>query len=336
MNPFTQPIRIGGMQIANRVFLAPLAGVSDVPFRRICREHGAGLAYVEMLSANGILHGGKRTFRMMARHESEDVLGVQVTGNTPEDIADAVTVLDENGFDTIDINMGCPMRKIVAKGWGSAILREPERLSAIVRVSRSRTRKPLSVKCRLGYSDTERNIEDTSERVSNAEADMLTIHGRTRAEDYSAPVDLSGIRTGIRHAANLVTVGNGDVLDHRSALHMMERTGCDAVMVSRGALGNPWIFRAILDQEKRHPTPAEWLEVVTRHIEYHESFYGPDRMTAVTMRKHALWYCSGYPHASRLRDRVGTVSDLAELRGILRVFADALPRDIRRYQCVEG
>lgn len=329
---FNRPLQIGRLTLPNATMLAPLAGVSDVPFRRICREFGAGLTFVEMLSAIAVRIGNARTMEMTARHASESQLGVQVTGPTPNDVARAIEILERQGFDWVDINMGCPVRKIVHSGQGSAFLREPDRISATVAAARAATSRPLSVKFRLGFERPTSTAADTARRVREGGADALTIHGRFRNDDYSVRVDLGRMREGFAAAPGLVHVGNGDVMDFASAKRMVETTGCDAVMVSRGALGNPWIFRELLEDRPVAPLPAEWADTVLRHIAYHEEFYGDDELSARRIRKHLIWYASGFPRANRERALFNVVGSLREARELVRAFAAGLAPDVRRFE----
>jgi tRNA-dihydrouridine synthase len=298
---------------------------------------------------------------MLARDPTEKLLGVQVTGRTPESVANAVAFLDSRGFDTIDINMGCPVRKIVHSGGGSAFLKDVARIAETVRQCREKTARPLTVKCRLGFTREEINIDKVVEAAVGNGADMITIHGRTRACDYSTPVDLPLIKHGLDHARAvrrlhgagasspeerkpgqgapapypLVTVGNGDVMDFESAERMMRETGADAVMVSRGALGNPWIFRELLTGERQRPTVEEWLDVVMRHLDYHEQYHGENVKSARRTRKHLLWYTVGFPRGNRLREKLNTVESLAIARALVRDFIAALPKGYRRYDANE-
>ncbi len=337
MNFFQEPFMFGGLKVPNRVILAPLAGVSDVPFRRICQELGAGLTYVEMLSAAGIHHRNKRTLDMCRRHSSEERLGVQVTGPSAESVREAVRFLDGLPFDTIDLNMGCSVRKVVSGGSGSAILSEPERIDATVGAAREATARPLSVKTRLGVSRRAISIEDTARRVARAGADLFTVHGRTRCEKYGVAADLEGIRRGIEAARAaavrpLVTVGNGDLLDWPSVRRMREETGCDAVMISRGALGNPWIFRSVLEERTAHPTLEEWGDVVLRHLDYQEAHYGDTELAAIMMRKHLLWYIKGYPLNKELGAKVGYIKRIGEGRRYIMEYRAEWPSDLRRFE----
>ncbi|MBX9703272.1 MAG: tRNA dihydrouridine synthase DusB [Silvanigrellaceae bacterium] len=335
MSFFNQPLQIKNLSLKNRVFLAPLAGVSDIPFRRVCQEMGAGLTYVEMLSATAIFYKNKRTFEMMARHCSESVLGVQVTGPNAEQVCKAIEILDKQGFDTIDINMGCPVRKVVSAGCGSAILKEPERISTTVACAREVTSKPLSAKIRLGFTREEVNVDDSAYRISSAGADMLTIHGRTRSESYSTPCDLEGIKKGLASTeqtnASLIKVGNGDLFSVADAFKMRSYTQCDAVMVSRGALGNPWIFKEILQASPFQPHFEEWLDLVLRHLEYQKEYFGNTRIAAILFRKHLLWYAKGFPNMRALRERLNSVQSLEEAQEILKSYAQCAPKALRRF-----
>lgn len=335
-SPFAESIQLGNLTLPGRVLLAPLAGVSDVAFRRICTELGASLTYVEMLNAFALMNGSKTTEAMLARDASEKILGVQVTGKTPESVAIAVEFLDKRGFDTIDINMGCPVRKVVHSGGGSAFLKDVGRIAETVKQSRARTAKPLTIKCRLGFTREEINIEAVLDAAISNGADMVTIHGRTRACDYSIPVDLPLVRRGLEHAKKVATrplirVGNGDVMDLPSALAMMEQTGSDAVMVSRGALGNPWIFRELITGERQRPTVEEWTEVVLRHLDYHAQCHGDNPGAARQTRKHLIWYTIGFPRGNRLREKLNTVETLASARQLVTDFARELPTGYRRF-----
>ncbi len=328
------PLQIGSLLAPNRAFLAPLAGVSDVPFRRICREHGAGLAYVEMLSSVALLIRNRRTVEMTARHPSERVLGVQVTGPDPDRVHAAVRMLDAAGFDTIDLNMGCPVRKIVGSGLGAALLKDTAHLERIVAAARAATARPLSVKIRLGFTGDTLNVEANAAAIARAGADMITIHGRTREDTYAVRVSLPGIARGIAAARavnpRILTVGNGDLMAAADAGRMAAQTGCDGVMVSRGALGNPWIFRALAGCGSEDPTVAEWEETVLRHLDYHAAHYGDTELAARLVRKHLLWYASGFPHVHTLRLQCNQVAGLAQARRLVSEFARGLPSGLLR------
>ena len=330
------PAKIGHVEVANRVFLAPLAGVSDIPFRRICQELGAGFTYVEMLTSNGIEHRAHRTMEVARRHSSEKVLGVQITGADAATISNGVRRLALLPFDVVDINMGCPVRKIVSRGCGSALLRNPAQVSEVVQETLGSTSCPVSVKIRLGFSREEMNVEENAARIAAAGAAMLTIHGRARSESYTNPVDYDAISKGFQAAraaaaGPILLVGNGDVFGPDEARMMTERTGCDALMVSRGALGNPWVFNRILGRRNREPTIEEWRDVVIRHLDYHDQHYASGRISAVLFRKHLLWYLSGFPGVRKMRSVGSVVKSPAEAHHLIESFAASLPPGLRRY-----
>jgi tRNA-dihydrouridine synthase B len=305
------------------VVLAPLAGVSDHPFRRICSRLGADLTYVEMLSARALLHESRRTYEIMTRHPSEALLGVQVTGATPDDVGRAVEVLDKLSYETIDLNMGCPVQKVVKGGCGSAILRDPGLVREVVKAARAATGKPLSVKVRLGWDKTALTIDEVADAVEAGGADWLTIHGRTRACDYSDPVDLARIAA-VKARLAIPVLGNGNVFTTSDAASMSARTLVDGVMVSRGALGNPWIFRE-LKGGAADVHVDEWEATVLDHLAWQAEEYQvrPD-VGAVCMRKHLLWYVKGWPGAKKLRAELGQVSRLDDAARMVRDYAASL------------
>ncbi len=332
-----EPLAIGPFVIPNRVLLAPLAGVSDIPFRRICQEMGAGLTYVEMLSTNAMHHRNSRTQEMMSRHVSEERLGVQITGPTVESVTSGIRLLNDKPFDTVDINMGCPVRKVVGNGCGSGFLRDPARVSATVEAAVTHSKAPLTVKIRLGYSREEKNVNDIAERIARAGAVMLTIHGRCKSENYSTPVDLLSIREGAEAARaasgdRIAVIGNGDLFGPKDAARMLEVAGVDGVMVSRGALGSPWIFRQILGTMTGEPTVAEWRDVILRHLDYHAEYYQPyEELAPLLFRKHLMWYFSGYPGARSMRPTLGSLETIESIRETVVEYADTLPPTLPRY-----
>ncbi|MDF3130195.1 tRNA dihydrouridine synthase DusB [Kiritimatiellaeota bacterium B1221] len=334
-----KPFQLGNLEIPNGVLLAPLAGVSDVPFRRICQELGAGLTYIEMLSAAGMPHHNRKAGELIARDASEPVLGAQMTGAKPEIMALGAKILMEKGVavDTLDINMGCPVKKIVGRGCGSAIVRDPKLAGEILQATIEAVDIPVTTKIRLGFTKSEQTVEDVSAALAKAGSEMLVIHGRTRDCGYSDPVQYDRIKDGFEAARNaagdrkIQLVGNGNIFDLKTAKEMVDKTGCDGVMISRGCLGNPWIFDQILNEHERQPTVSEWLDVVLRHVEYHREFYTEGHYAAIRFRKHLLWYVSGYPGSRALRAEISQVNSMAEVRERLLRYADVLPDELRRY-----
>lgn len=334
------PFKIGSLEVPNRVLLSPLAGVSDVPFRRVCQEQGAGLTYIEMLSAAGMPYNNRKIGELVARDDSEEILGAQITGATTEILSEGCRILMTKGvkIDTVDLNMGCPVKKVVKRGCGSAIVKNPELAGNQVRAAREVLDVPVTAKIRLGWTQNTLTVKEVCHHLAAAGSEMITIHGRVRDNSYSDPVQYDQIRLGFesaRQAAgdrDVVCIGNGNVFDLASAKKMVEETGCDGVLISRGALGNPWIFRQILEDTEQQPTAAEWVEVVLRHLQYHEDFYGEGHYAAVRFRKHLLWYVSGFPGSRPLRSEIGALDTCAAVRDRLQAYADTLPPDLPRYE----
>lgn len=297
------------------VILAPLAGVSDHPFRRICTSQGADLTYVEMISATALVYQSQRTFDMLERHESEARLGVQVTGRNAEDTAKAFEILNAMSFDTIDINMGCPVGKVVKTGCGSAILKDPERVLQTVRACRNATDKPFSCKIRLGWDRNTVNVVEVVQAIADGGADWIVVHGRTRSDDYSVPVDLDAIASAVA-AVDIPVIGNGNVFGSNDCDYMGAKAGVAGVMISRGALGDPWSFaRAKGRQEPVNV--AEWHALVRQHLLWQEEAYGNSARAAVCMRKHLLWYCKGWPGIKIWKDEITRAEDLASMLKIM-------------------
>jgi tRNA-dihydrouridine synthase B len=304
------------------VFLAPLAGVSDHPFRRICASLGADLTYVEMLSATALLFESPRTYQMMRRHGDEAILGVQVTGRHADEIGRAVEILGRLSFETIDLNMGCPVSKVTSAGCGSALLKQPEAIFGIVKAAVNATDKPLSVKIRLGWDRNTATGLEVAEAAAAAGAAWITVHGRYRSDDYGIPVDLGGVAA-IKGRLSIPVLGNGNLFGAGDVDAMAHQTTVDGVMISRGALGNPWIFREIKTGEAR-VTLDEWRDVVLTHLRYQEEQYGASGHGAVCMRKHLLWYVKGWPGAKRLREQLTSVESTASASALIAQFADEL------------
>lgn len=300
--------------------LAPLAGVSDFPFRALCAAQGACLTYIEMLAAQPIMRGNRRTLDMMAVKREKGALGVQLTGRDEYEIGEAVARLDAYDYDTIDINMGCPVRKVVGNGCGSALLRDVAGVYRIVQAARRATQKPLSLKIRLGWDRTELNYVQVGIAAQEAGADWITVHGRTRTENYSKRVDLAAIAE-LKAALGIPVIGNGDLLSCADFAHMRAETGVDALMISRGALGNPWIFRS---RPTENLNLDEWLRGIEEHLQRQQQEYGDTLRAVVCMRKHLLWYLKGWPQARELKQKITTLGRIRLAFDLLREYADKL------------
>jgi tRNA-dihydrouridine synthase B len=275
-----------------------------------------------MISATALLYESPKTLSMLKRHKDEGRLGVQITGRTADDVGRAVAILDRMPFDTVDINMGCPVRKVVKTGCGSAILKDPERVYHTVKAARESTAKPLSAKIRIGWDRQSVNAIEVAQACEAAGADWVVVHGRTRADDYSVPVDLENIAA-LKRAVGVPVIGNGNLFSHQDAAYMLAKTGVDGLMVSRGALGHPWIFRDIkYGEQSLHRN--EWRQTVLDHLAWQQEEYGDRGAGAVCMRKHLLWYAKGWPGAKELRERLNQSDSLASAADLIEQFYESL------------
>lgn len=309
-------LTIGDVTLENNVILAPMAGVTDLPFRLLCREQGAGLLCMEMVSAKAILYHNKNTEKLMEIDTREIPVSLQLFGSEPDIIAKAAAEIEARPFAILDINMGCPVPKIVNNGEGSALMRDPRLAARIVRETAKAIGKPVTVKIRKGYDEAHCNAVELAKYLEDAGAAAITVHGRTREQFYSGAADWEIIRQ-VKEAVTIPVIGNGDVADGESAKRMLEETGCDGIMVGRAAQGNPWIFREILfylehGVRMERPSTQEVRDMIRRHAALQLECKG-DYIGIREMRKHVAWYIAGYPHAASLRKRVCSVEQMEEL-----------------------
>jgi len=308
----------------NRIFLAPLAGITDASFRAICAEMGAGLTYTEMVSAKGLLYGNAKTEELLKVSAAEGKAGVQLFGREPEIIADMAAKLEAEMGDKIalfDVNMGCPVPKVAGNGEGSALMKEPERAAAIVRRLKDTVKLPVTVKFRKGFE--EESAVDFAKAMEQAGVDAVAVHGRLRSQYYEGKADRDVIARVVK-AVSVPVIGNGDVFDAESYLSMKE-TGCAAVMVARGALGNPFIFEEILAAEEGReyakPSPRERLRIAAKQAEMTVADKG-ERIAIREMRKHAAWYTKGMKGSAAMRGELVKAETLSELLRLLDECAD--------------
>ncbi|MCH4035556.1 MAG: tRNA dihydrouridine synthase DusB [Lachnospiraceae bacterium] len=299
-----------------------MAGVTDLPFRLLCREQGAGLTVTEMISAKAITYGNRRTGELMrTRRPEETPLSLQLFGHEPEVIAEAAERIEGEAFDILDLNMGCPVPKIVNNHEGSYLMKDPDLIERIVAAAVQHSSRPVTVKLRAGFDCDHFNAPDCARAAEAGGASAVAIHARTRTQMYAGHADWARICE-VREAVKIPVVGNGDIRSGADAKRMLEETGCTAVMVARAAEGNPWIFRDIntyLDtgKETEPPSRKEIIQMILRHCALVREIIG-EREGILEIRKHVAWYLAGFPGASKVRQKVNTVTSFEELESLLR------------------
>ena len=312
-------LKIGNVTLPNRYILGPMAGVTDLPFRVLCKEQGAGLLCMEMVSAKAILYNNKNTESLLEIHPDEQPVSLQFFGSDPKIMSEMAKRVEERPFDIMDINMGCPVPKVVRNGEGSALMKNPKLVYEIVSAMVKAIDKPVTVKIRKGFDDSCINAVEIAKIIEEAGAAAVAVHGRTREQYYSGQADWDIIRQ-VKEAVKIPVIGNGDVFTPEDAKRMLEETGCDGIMVGRGAKGNPWIFKRIthyLETGELLPGPTlmEVRDMILRHGKMLTEYKG--EMTAMReMRSHMAWYTQGMRNSAALRceiNQVETLEGLAEL-----------------------
>lgn len=315
-------MQIGPLKLTSRVILAPMAGISDLPFRLTMKPFGAGLVYTEMVSAKGLLHAGKRTRELLRSDQREHPLGIQLFGSEPEDLAAAAALVDTDG-DLIDLNLGCPVPKVVRGGAGSALLRDPQRVARIIAAVRRAINCPLTIKIRSGWDQGDINFLDIGRIAASEGADAVILHPRTRAQGFSGQANWQHIEA-LATALEIPVIGSGDIGSAADARRMADETGCAAVMIGRGSYGNPWLLRdADLALKGLPPLPPpsteEKMRVALAHQAFQQAHSGPER-AVFEMRKHLCWYVKGLPGAAAFRAAINQVETLEEQRSLLEGF----------------
>ena len=313
-------LKIGNIELENRYILGPMAGVTDLPFRLLCREQGAGLLCMEMVSAKAIYYNNRNTESLLEIHPDERPVSLQLFGSDPKIMSEMAKRIEERPFAILDVNMGCPVPKVVKNGEGSALMKNPKLVYEIVSALVKAIDKPVTVKIRKGFDDDHVNAVEIAKIIEEAGAAAVAVHGRTREQYYSGKADWNIIRQ-VKEAVSIPVIGNGDVTSPQKADELVRQTGCDGVMIARGAQGNPWIFSELTQWEETgelplRPDKDEIRKMMLRHarlqLEYKGEFSGIREM-----RKHVAWYTKGLKGAARLREKVNAVESLEELENLL-------------------
>lgn len=318
-------LKIGNVTLSNQIILAPMAGVSDLPFRLLCRELGAGMVCMEMVSAKAIYYNNRNTDALMEIHPEEGPVSLQLFGSDPDIISDMAKRIEERPFSVLDINMGCPVPKVVNNGEGSALMKNPKLVEEILSKLVKAINKPVTVKIRKGFDEDHVNAVEIAKIAEQCGVAAVAVHGRTREQYYSGHADWDIIAR-VKQAVQIPVIGNGDVDSGEKAAQLLEYTGCDGVMIGRAAQGNPWIFREVTryletGEIPDAPTNREKKELILRHADLQLQYKG--EYTGVReMRKHLAWYSVGMPHSNHFRQMINTMETMEELRqGVEEMFS---------------
>ena len=316
-------MKIGNVQLDNEVFLSPMAGVTDLPFRTICKEKGCGMLYTEMINAKALCYDDENTKKMLNLEDDGHPVAVQIFGSDPEYMGKAASIMNQYTNDILDINMGCPAPKVIKNGDGSALMRNPKLAAEVLTAVVKNSEKPVTLKIRKGWDDNSVNALEIAKIAEECGISALAIHGRTREQYYSGKADWDIIAE-IKQSINIPVIGNGDVFDVQDAVNMLEKTKCDAIMIGRGSQGNPWIFNRINHYMKTgevlpEPTLEEKISAAIKHMNLAVAEHG-EYVAVREMRKHIGWYLKGLKNSAKYRDQINKITDYKEVISMLEEY----------------
>lgn len=318
-------MKIGNLELKNKVFLSPMAGVTDLPFRLICKEQGCGLLYTEMINGKALCYDDENTKKMLKIEEEEHPVAVQIFGSEPGFMGRAAEIMNDYSNEILDINMGCPAPKVVKNGDGSALMKNPKLAEEVLRAVVKNSKKPVTLKIRKGWDDNSVNAVEIAKIAEDCGISALAIHGRTREQFYSGKADWDIIAE-IKKNLSIPVIGNGDVFTIEDSINMLDKTGCDAIMIGRGAQGNPWIFKRInhymnTGEILPEPTLNEKISTAIKHLKLAVEEHG-EYVAVREMRKHIAWYLKGLRNSAKLRDEINKIEDYQEVVSKLEYYME--------------
>ncbi|MBX4266403.1 tRNA dihydrouridine synthase DusB [Clostridium estertheticum] len=320
-------MKISNIEFKNDVFLAPMAGITDIAFRGLCKELGCGLLYSEMVSAKGMYYGSSNTQSLMRISNEEKPVAIQIFGNDPKIMASACEIFNtRDDICIVDVNMGCPVHKIVKNGEGSALMKNPKLAAQIIKEMKKVSTKPVTVKFRKGFDSNSINAVEFAKYMEDAGIDAIAVHGRTREQMYEGKADWDIIKA-VKESVKVPVIGNGDIFSVDDAIRIKDITGCDAIMIARGAMGNPWIFREVMQainkEEVIYPTQDEKIDMCIRHLDLAVKYY--EEIKAVReMRKHTAWYIKGLTNCTEIKSKINTKKNYGEVKQLLLEYKEFL------------